>query len=210
RAAFRAPYATAQDRWAIGSFVADIPVDDNHASDLEPQRIGEDIAAFDKPALLVWGPKDPVYVERYLRDLRQRLPQADVYRFETATHLVSEDHDVAGLVLDWLGARFDTPAHADDQGPTDEHSRAEAIPSAVPAGARADASTSATSGSAPVRPITAILDARSQDESIASVDFAQNPAQQITWRHLFEVTTSIANGLLDLGVRPGDRVSMLV
>jgi acyl-CoA synthetase (AMP-forming)/AMP-acid ligase II/pimeloyl-ACP methyl ester carboxylesterase len=208
RAAFRAPYATAQDRWAIGGFVADIPVDDNHASDPELQRIGEDIAAFDRPALLVWGPKDPVFVERYLRDLRQRLPQADVHRFETASHLVSEDHDVAGLVLDWLGARFDTTAHAhrDDAHRVDEHSRAEA----APAGVRADASTSATSDSAGVRPITAILDARSQDESIASVDFAQNPAQQITWRHLFDVTTSIANGLLDLGVRPGDRVSMLV
>src|SRR5699024_10132435 len=188
-------------------------VDDNHASDPELQRIGEDIAAFDRPALLVWGPKDPVFVERYLRDLRQRLPQADVHRFETASHLVSEDHDVAGLVLDWLGARFDTTAHAhrdDDAHRDDEHSRAETTPSAAPPGARADASTSTTSGSAAVRPITAILDARSQDESIASVDFAQNPAQQITWRHLFEVTTSIANGLLDLGVRPGDRVSMLV
>src|SRR5699024_11359590 len=50
RAAFRAPYATAQDRWAIGGFVADIPVDDNHASDPELQRIGADLAGFDRPA----------------------------------------------------------------------------------------------------------------------------------------------------------------
>lgn len=58
--------------------------------------------------------------------------------------------------------------------------------------------------------MTAILDARHDDEAIASVDFAQNPAQQITWHHLWHVTTSIANGLRDLGVKPGDRVSMLV
>src|SRR5699024_9761632 len=93
---------------------------------------------------------------------------------------------------------------------TPPHLRTATANTVAPTGVRTDASTSATSDSAGVRPITAILDARSQDESIASVDFAQNPAQQITWRHLFEVTTSIANGLLDLGVRPGDRVSMLV
>ncbi|AZU02511.1 alpha/beta fold hydrolase [Brevibacterium linens] len=212
--AFRAPYRTPADRWAIGNFVADIPVDDTHASDPELQRIGRDIAAFGKPALLVWGPKDPVFLERYLRDLRRRLPQADVHRFETASHLVSEDHDVAGLVLDWLDAQFDTPTTANT--PT-EAAPAEGLSarSGTAASARRSASdiaddSAAGDGSADVRSVTAILDARRDDEAIASVDFAQNPAQQISWRHLWHVTTSIANGLLDLGVKPGDRVSMLV
>ena len=203
--AFHAPYRKAEDRWAIGNFVADIPVDDTHASDPELQRIGRDIAAFDKPALLVWGPKDPVFLERYLRDLRQRLPQADVHRFETASHLVSEDHDVPGLVLDWLSAQFDSPETA--------NTPAEAAPakgSSARSGTAASAQGSSSGSAADVRAVAAILDARRDDESIASVDFAQNPAQQITWRHLWHVTTSIANGLLDLGVKPGDRVSMLV
>ncbi|MGC3020507.1 alpha/beta fold hydrolase [Brevibacterium sp. FAM 24630] len=198
RAAFAAPYANAEDRWAIGNFVADIPVDGNHPSDPELQRIGRDIAAFDKPALLVWGPKDPVFLERYLRDLRQRLPQADVHRFETASHLVSEDHDVAGLVLDWLGAQFDTDSAAKNSV------------SASGPGSTAEADSAPGTDPAPIRAVTAILDSRRDDEAIASVDFAQNPAQQITWRHLWHVTTSIAGGLLDLGVKPGDRVSMLV
>ncbi|WP_209324232.1 alpha/beta fold hydrolase [Brevibacterium renqingii] len=202
RNAFRAPYETAQDRWAIGSFVADIPVDANHPSDSELQRIGDDIAAFDKPALLVWGPKDPVFLERYLRDLRRRLPQADVHRFETASHLVSEDHDVDGLVLDWLSARFDTAAEAPG--------RAETNPAEGPSERSSAAAAARDSSAADIRAVTAILDARRDDETIASVDFAKNPAQQITWRHLWHVTTSIANGLLDLGVKPGDRVSMLV
>ncbi|MGC2939586.1 MULTISPECIES: alpha/beta fold hydrolase [unclassified Brevibacterium] len=199
--AFRAPYRTAADRWAIGNFVADIPVDANHPSDPELQRIGKDIEAFDKPALLVWGPKDPVFLERYLRDLRQRLPQADVHRFEKASHLVSEDHDVSGVVLDWLNAQFDSPDTVNT--PT------EAAP--PPSERSSTAASAQESGPAsPIRAVTAILDARSDDEAIASVDFAQNPAQQITWHHLWHVTTSIANGLLDLGVKPGDRVSMLV
>lgn len=189
--AFRSPYQNASRRHGIGGFVADIPVDENHPSYSELQRVGADIAAYEHPALLVWGPKDPVFLERYLRDLRQRLPQADVHRFELGSHLVSEDYDVAGVVTDWLETQFPSGA----AGATVE--------------ADAPAAEDATAA-APARGVTAILDARQDDDSIASVDFAQNPAQQITWHHLWHVTTSIANGLLDLGVRPGDRVSMLV
>jgi acyl-CoA synthetase (AMP-forming)/AMP-acid ligase II/pimeloyl-ACP methyl ester carboxylesterase len=205
--AFHAPYQSAQERWAIGNFVADIPVDANHPSDAELQRIGADVAAFDKPALVVWGPKDPVFLERYLRDLRQRLPQADVHRFETASHLVSEDHDAAGLVLDWLDAQFGAAADSAVGRTGGAAASGDAAAKGTAASARGFAPVAE---SAPVRPVTAILDARRDDETIASVDFAQNPAQQITWRHLWHVTTSIANGLLDLGVKPGDRVSMLV
>jgi acyl-CoA synthetase (AMP-forming)/AMP-acid ligase II/pimeloyl-ACP methyl ester carboxylesterase len=204
--AFRTPYRKAEDRWAIGNFVADIPVDANHPSDPELQRIGKDIAAFDKPALLVWGPKDPVFLERYLRDLRQRLPQADVHRFETASHLVSEDHDVPGLVLDWLDTQFGTAAETATKSAADTTDPAKGTTTKD----AADRSGTAASARGSARPVTAILDARRNDEAIASVDFAQNPAQQITWRHLWHVTTSIAYGLLDLGVKPGDRVSMLV
>ena len=191
KGAFRSPYETASQRHGIGGFVADIPVNENHPSYSELQRVGADIAAYEHPALLVWGPKDPVFLERYLRDLRQRLPQADVHRFELGSHLVSEDYDVAGVVTDWLKTQF--PVGDDGADAASGASAAENMPAAAPA-----------------RGVTAILDARHDDESIASVDFAQNPAQQITWRHLWHVTTSIAGGLLELGVRPGDRVSMLV
>src|SRR5690606_19547367 len=72
----------------------------------ELQQLAEDIAGIDTPALLVWGPKDPVFVEHFLRDLRHRMPQADVHRVEKASHLVSEDADVAGVVLRWLRQHF--------------------------------------------------------------------------------------------------------
>ena len=201
--AFRSPYENSSRRHGIGGFVADIPVDENHPSYSELQRVGADIAAFDHPALLVWGPKDPVFLERYLRDLRQRLSQADVHRFELGSHLVSEDYDVAGVVTDWLRTQF--PARGAGADAASDSSAADNEATAKRAPASKD-----ESAAAPARGVTAILDARHDDESIASVDFAQNPAQQITWRHLWHVTTSIANGLLELGVRPGDRVSMLV
>ena len=56
----------------------------------------------DVPALLLWGPSDPVFSDIYLRDLEARLPQADVHRFVGASHLVAEDADVAGAVHEWV------------------------------------------------------------------------------------------------------------
>ena len=37
------------------------------------------------------GPADPVFSDRYLRDLVERIPHADVHRYEGASHLVTED-----------------------------------------------------------------------------------------------------------------------
>ena len=71
------------------------------------------VRGLDVPALLLWGPRDPVFSARYLRDLRERLPHADVHRFEGAGHLVVEDEDVAGAVLRWLDARGRAPAPSD-------------------------------------------------------------------------------------------------
>ena len=36
------------------------------------------------PVLMLWGPRDPVFAERYLRDLLERLPHAQVHRYEGA------------------------------------------------------------------------------------------------------------------------------
>ena len=47
------------------------------------------------PTLLLWGPRDPVFADRYLRDLQRRLPHAQTHRFEGAGHLVIEDAPVA-------------------------------------------------------------------------------------------------------------------
>ncbi|MBK5248968.1 MAG: alpha/beta fold hydrolase, partial [Actinomycetales bacterium] len=102
--AYRSPYRTAHDRHGIGAFVADIPVDAAHPSHRELARIAAGVAELTVPALLIWGAKDPVFDERYLRDLIARLPHADVHRFSDAGHLVVEDADVAGTVMRWLAA----------------------------------------------------------------------------------------------------------
>ena len=210
--AFRAPYRTAADRRGIGAFVADIPAQDTHPSRAELERLGADIAGIDVPALLIWGPKDPVFLERYLRDLRGRLPHADIHRFEKASHLVSEDADVAGLALRWLENRFPAaeapaadPTHAASGAAAESATAGSPDTQAPGTGAPAAAQSSTDS---PLM-FDALL-ARAGDRSIASVDMSQQPPQSVTWAQLAGVVDGIAHGLRDLGLRPGDRVSLLV
>lgn len=212
--AFRSPYLTKDRRGGIGAFVADIPAQETHPSYDELQRLGEDIAGIDVPALLVWGPKDPVFVERYLRDLRARLPQAAVHRYEKASHLVSEDENVPGLVLRWLTQTFPAGVAAT---PTSAEAPTAAAPAGAGASAAADPAGSEGAGPADAEGASAALplvfenlEARRTDRTIASVDMTQEPPQAVTWTQLSAVVEAMARGLVDLGMRPGDRVSMLV
>ncbi|MFJ4222321.1 alpha/beta fold hydrolase [Curtobacterium luteum] len=206
--AFRAPYRGAARRGGIGGFVADIPVDDDHASAPELDRIATGVAALDVPALLLWGPRDPVFLERYLDDLLTRLPHADVHRFEGAGHLLPEDVDVAGTVTDWLGDRL--PEGTVPIGPEPS---LQARPSPrwrgapEPAGgahlpaAPADAS----------RPLWAALDELRDDDGPALVEMATpGGVRTVSWRLLARRVDQIAAGLGVVGVRTGDRVSLLV
>jgi len=189
--AYRAPYRGAARRGGVGGFVADIPVDAAHPSAPELDRIAVGVAALRVPALLLWGPRDPVFLERYLDDLADRLPHADVHRFEGAGHLLPDDADVAGTVLDWLGDRL-PDGHVPDGG--DE---------GLPAGPAA--------ASEPSRPLWAALDELRDSDDPALVEMAASGGPRtIGWRLLARRIDEVAAGLLDVGVRPGDRVSLLV
>ena len=103
RQAYEAPYLSADRRAAIGTFVEDIPLTADHPS---RQRLEEVVDGLDQladlPALLLWGPSDPIFSEIYLRDLAERLPLAEIHRFEGAGHLVPEDADVGSVVHAWV------------------------------------------------------------------------------------------------------------
>ena len=101
RAGLAAPYSTPERRRSVGDFVADIPFADAHPSRAAVEAIAEGVRSLDVPALLLWGPRDPVFGERYLADLRRRLPHAELHRYEGASHLVTED---APAYVDAIGA----------------------------------------------------------------------------------------------------------
>ena len=107
RAALRAPYSSAERRRAVGDFVADIPLKPTHPSRAALDRVLNGLPELrGVPALLLWGPRDPIFSPAFLRDLEHRLPQADVHRFAGASHLVTEDHpEVAAGVWSWIRTR---------------------------------------------------------------------------------------------------------
>ena len=187
RAAFRAPYATAARRRGIGEFVADIPATPDDESTPTLRRVSSALRDLDVPALLLRGPKDPVFGEGHLDDLVERMPHADVHRFEGAGHLVAEERPYADAVLDWL----------DDVVLSDTSDRA----------------GSAVADTAPADPLWAALDARRDDDGIAVIDMStsdRGTPVRVTWRQLARRVDELAAGLDAFGVRAGDRVSLLV
>ncbi|MEU2201542.1 alpha/beta fold hydrolase [Isoptericola sp. NPDC019482] len=185
-AAYRLPYLIADERDGIEGFVADIPVDDAHPSADELHRIAAGVAGLTVPAVMLWGPHDPIFSDRYLDDLVRRLPHAHVHRFADAGHLIAEDVDWAPPVLSWLSslsAEVADPSASSDPSPS-------------------------------FVPLWAALDARADDAAPAVLDMAAQGGDgrpfTASWRALDRQVRRIAAGLHGIGVRRGDRVSLLV
>jgi acyl-coenzyme A synthetase/AMP-(fatty) acid ligase/pimeloyl-ACP methyl ester carboxylesterase len=177
RNAFAAPYGSAARRRSVGDFVADIPFSHRHPSRATQEAIAEGIRDLDVPALLLWGPRDPVFGEKYLADLRERLPQAQLHRYEGASHLLPEDApQYATAIAQWV-------TDLDDDRP----------------------------GPAPAAPLTghpwSALTDRADDDSPAVVEVG---GSTVTWAQLHRRVEHLAAGLAGAGVRPGDRVALLV
>ncbi|TFD02927.1 alpha/beta fold hydrolase [Cryobacterium sinapicolor] len=237
---YRAPYRGADRRGGIGAFVADIPVHEAHESAAELARISGGIRDLGVPALMLWGPTDPIFSDRYLDDLLDRLPHADVHRFEGAGHLVMEDVDYAAAALTWLGDRAVPAAGAAGAG------AAAAAPAAGAAGAGAPAdqvpaqvpvpveSARSAGHSRPERahsrgarggegaggwaaserhPLWHYLDDLQNSDETALIDMAPlggGAPRVVSWRLLSRRVRQLACGLDRLGVRKGDRISLLI
>ena len=181
RDAFAAPYRSAARRRSVGDFVADIPFAPGHPSRPVQEAIAEGIRTLDVPALLLWGPRDPVFGERYLTDLRARMPQARLHRYEGASHLLPEDApQYADAVVQWVA---DLDAGHD------------------PAGARPVPPGDAG------RRLWSALDERSGDDTPAVVEVG---GATVSWSRLSRRVADLAAGLAASGVRPGHRVALLV
>ena len=200
RAGYLAPYAGAARRRAITGFVEDIPLDPAHPSWARLQAVAAGLPALaDVPVLALWGPRDPVFGDRYLRDLLTRLPHAAVHRFEGAGHLVTEDADVAETVAAWVG---DVPG-----------SRTRPYQPGATGGTDADDGKR--------RPLWSALIERggngsdtsdTSDTSAAIVEMSSTGGRPrtISWVLLERRVRDLAAGLVTAGVHRGDRVALLV
>ncbi len=191
RNAYMAPYRVASRRAGVGNFVADIPVDASHPSFAALTGVAEGVRGLDVPTLMLWGPRDPIFSDRYLKDLIGRLPHADVHRYEGAGHLVAEDRDIATPVFDWLAGRVTGGGTRPADTPTPEQG---------------------SHGFEPLWAPLAELAAGPSGNGKAVVEMATDgtAARSLTWKQLQTSVDHLAAGLQTVGVGPGSRVSLMV
>ena len=139
----------------------------------------------------MWGPRDVTFSDRYLRDLLKRVPHADVHRFEGASHLVWEDADVAGLVARWLPSVLDGTSRTSPAVST----HAEELPAGHP-------------GENIVR--LAADPAHRHRPAVVELGGPDGQGREVSWELLNKRVEDIAAGMLGHGIRPGDRISLLV
>lgn len=210
---YRAPYAHSAWREGVRNFVGDIPTGTDIPSYTPMQRIAEQIRDLDVPAFFQWGTKDPVFQRRYLFDLMERMPQAKVHRYEKASHLVIEDYDIATPMISWLAQTFGT---REDGALVPPHN-VEAEHRAARARRHGLAAAEGAGGAVPAafRPMLAALTERANDASTAVVDMdpkgdGTSVSVTLTWAELNRQINAAATRLHALGVRPGDRVNLMV
>ena len=189
RDALRAPYRGADRREAVRDFVADIPVVESDPSYAALQECAAVLDRLQRPTLLLWGGRDPVFHDRFLADLRRRAPHADVERFPDAAHLVTLDAPVGAVVARWLDGLAGLTGLAGQNGLNALGT------SATPVAAAAGFDS-----------ILASLATRTEDTSAAY----DGPDGVLSWADLDARSSVAAHALHDAGFRPGSRVSLLV
>jgi len=202
RSAFMAPYRGAERRIGVGNFVADIPTDVSHPSYPALRGVAEGLRGLKVPALMLWGPRDPIFSDRYLKDLIGRLPHADVHRFEGAGHLVAEDRDIATPLFEWLTEQSMTVGG--DSG------TAEAPMTGGPG--LKDAAEQEPEGFRPLWDLLAEHAAGPAGGDTAVTEMAPDgtAARSLSWQQLDRKILNLAAGLREAGVGSGSRVSLMV
>jgi len=183
RVALRAPYRTAKRRAAVRDFVADIPLSPKDVSVEALERCAEILGSLECPMLLLWGANDPVFHDRFLRDLRARAPHADVQRFADAGHLVALDTPIGAVVADWLDANNPTERLDDN-----------------------NSQKSSVSSDDGFLSVLAAVKQRAEDPSPVYV----GPDGSLSWAALATRSQRVAQVLIDDGVVKGDRVALLI
>lgn len=86
------PYKNSTARSAIWNFVDDIPFDSSHPTYALMMELAEQIEKLrDKQVQIVWGLRDPCFHREMLNKVARFFPQAEVLEISEASHLVLED-----------------------------------------------------------------------------------------------------------------------
>ena len=92
RRAYLAPYDSWDHRLAVHRFIQDIPIRSTDPGYQIVSEIENGLEHFcDTQTLLLWGMRDFVFDEDYLKEWERRMPHAVTHRYESAGHYVMED-----------------------------------------------------------------------------------------------------------------------
>jgi len=92
KAAYAKPHPSWRSRSALAKAPRLLPFDPGNPSRPVVQRTVAELGRlYAKPKLILWGMRDPVLRPGILKNLRERLGQADVVELESASHFVQED-----------------------------------------------------------------------------------------------------------------------
>lgn len=100
-----APYDNWANRVAVHRFVRDIPLEPTDPSyEVVSETQGKLFQLADLPILILWGEKDFVFDDHFLKEWRRIWPKAEVVTFPEAGHYVIEDEpeEVVGRVRGFL------------------------------------------------------------------------------------------------------------
>jgi pimeloyl-ACP methyl ester carboxylesterase len=98
KAAYAKPHAGWRSRSALAAAPRLLPFDEGNPSRPVVERTVAGLAGlYAKPKLFLWGLKDPVLRPGILKNLRERLGQAEVVELENASHFVQEDEPEKSL-----------------------------------------------------------------------------------------------------------------
>jgi cis-3-alkyl-4-acyloxetan-2-one decarboxylase len=102
--AYRAPFPDYWSRVGTLAFQREIPLTERDRSAPVMAAIHEGVARLDKPVLLVWGMRDPVFQPVFLDQWRELFPEADSVELDDASHFVVEDRPdaVTGAIEQFL------------------------------------------------------------------------------------------------------------
>jgi len=90
--AYRDIFRSSSERAGVMAFPRMIPTNTQHpAAKILLEETGPYVEAFDGPARIFWGLKDPLIPIGALDAWKKRLPQAEVTEFKTARHYLQDD-----------------------------------------------------------------------------------------------------------------------
>ena len=102
--AYLSPHNHWANRLSVLRFVEDIPLDKNHISYDDVDKVDKNLDQFSKlPILICWGLNDFVFDQYYLDEWKNRMPNAEYHEFD-AGHYLLEDagEEVIPLIQNFL------------------------------------------------------------------------------------------------------------